>query len=226
MIFSIFEATLIEDFGDKLVYWPAEKLAPLSHIECASRLTFKVKPNQDEHIRLSTGERLQDIDGKINIYRQVESLQEGEIGIGAMIFMAGISREYPDPSSPDMYFIEVKLPPLQFDGLVEAARNGRIPKWIIVNARGMELPDEFSLTWDVKSSPSLHIAAISFSIPLAIGETILKDDVLIEPTQLQVSNLSQEVGALSTAMRGINKKLQWILGVLIFLLVAVLEFKH
>lgn len=225
MIFTVFDATLIEDFGDNSFYWSHEKLAPLSDIKCTSRLSFKVKPDEDEHIRLSTGERLQDINGRINITPQVEFPQEGEYGIGSMIFHSAKSREYPDPSSPAMYFIEVKLPASQFAGLVESARNGRTPTSISVSARGMEIPDEFSYEWDVKASPKLHIAAINFSIPLTIGETILKEDMLIEPTQLQVFNLRQQVGTLAAAMQGINKKLQWLLAVMIFL-VVVLIFKH
>jgi hypothetical protein len=232
ILFSIYEATLIEDFGDTSFYTSfyksEEKLAPLSHIECKNRLSFKVKPNEDEYVNLSNGKQLRDIDGSIHIYPQVESIEEETLGIGWIRFMAAPDQSVSDvyyPSRPDMYHIEVSLPSSQFSRLVEAAQNGRIPKLISVNARGMELPYESSFKWDIKSSPVLPIASISFTIPLTIGETILNEDTLIEPTQLQVSNLHQEVGVLAAAIQGINKRLQWLLAVMI-LLVVVLIFKN
>lgn len=223
MIFSIFDATLVEDFGDTYYYFVDEARKPLEHIESKTRLHFRVKPDQDEHISLSSGERLQDIDGRMNIYPQNECLQEGALGIGVMTFMSAKSREFPDPSSPARYFIEVKLPPPQFAGLVEAARNGRIPKSISVEARGMTLPDEFSSMWDVNVSPQLHVASISISIPLTVGETIIDGENLLASTQLQVLNLRQE---MSLFVKGINAKLKWLLGMLIFLVVILTIFKH
>jgi hypothetical protein len=225
ILFSIFEATLVEDFGDTSFYWAEEKLAPLSHIECKNRLSFKVKPNDDEYIKLSNGKQLQDIDGSIHIYPLVETIEEDALGIGWIRFMAAPVSDMHYPTRPDMYFIEAKLPPLQFSRLVAAVQNGRIPKLVTVDARGMELPYESAYKWDIKSSPVLPIASISFAIPLTIGETVFKEDTLIESTQLQVSNLRQEVGTLGAAIHGINKRLQWLLAVMIFL-ALVLIFKY
>lgn len=224
MIFSIFEAALNDEFGDDSYHSPNnESLKPLAYIQSKTSLSFKVKPDANEHISLSTGERLQDIEGRINICAQDEGLQEGALGIGYMTYSKASSNPYPDPSWPAMYFIEVTLPPLQFAGLVESARNGRIPKSISIRARGMELPDEFSIKWDVKASPALHVASVSFSTPLAYGETILNEGNLFAPTSVQVFGLRKEIDLLTKV---INAKLKWLLGVMVFLAVVMAVFKH
>jgi len=117
------------------------------------------------------------------------------------------------------------MPPLQFIRLVDAVRNGRLPKSIFVKVRGMDLPDEWSNEWNIESAPQLHVVSISFNIPLASGETILEKDNLLDSTQLQVYNLSQGVSILVTAMQSINTKLNWMVG-FIAVLVLVNIFKN
>lgn len=227
MYFSIFNASLQEIYGDDSFYFSKDdgSKPPLENILSTTSLFFDVKPNRDQHISLSSGERLEDITGILIIKPEEGCLPDVALGIGGMSFSKAISREYPDPSETATYYIEVKVPPLQFIRLVNAVRTGRLPKSIFVKVRGMDLPDEWSKKWNIESAPQLHVVSISFNIPLASGETILEKDSLLASTQLQVFNLSQGVSTLVTTMLGINTKLNWMVG-LITVLAVVAIFKN
>jgi hypothetical protein len=227
MLFSILRASLQESYGDDDFYFSEDdgSKPPLENILSTASLSFKVKLNRNMDISLSSGERLEDIRGHLFVQPEVGCLPDVVPGIGGMSFSKAISGEYTDPSITASYSIEVKVPPVQFIRLVDAARNGRLPESIFVMVRGMELPNIGGERWDIESSPQLHVVSISFNIPLASGETILEKDNLLASTQLQVFNLSQGVSTLVTTMQGINTKLKWMMG-LITVLAVVTIFKN
>jgi len=227
MYLSIFNASLQESYGDDSFYFSEDdgSKPQIENILSSTSLFFDVKPNLDQNIRLSSGERLEDITGKLIIEPEEGILPDVALGIGRMSFHKAISREYPDPSETATYYIVVKVPPLQFISLINFVRTGRLPKSIFVKVRGMVLRDEWSNEWNIESAPQLHVVSISFNIPLASGETIMENDNLLASTQLQVFNLRQGVSTLMTTMQSINTKLKWMMGLITVLAVATI-FGH
>ncbi len=221
MILSIVEATLIEEFGDSYLFdWAGESLKPLKNPLSQPVLAFKVKLVQDERVNLSTGERLQDIEGHVRICPQVEGLHEGAIGIGNLSYQPEHLGEYPRPA---MYFVQVNLPPMQFARLVNTARSGRVPTLIRIKVRGMYVDAILRSIWNVTSAPSLHVASIDLTIPMARGETILNEGSLLSSTQLQVSKLREE---FSVFVKDLNGKLKWLLGMTLLFILIMTVFKH
>lgn len=214
MIFDVLTAGLTEEFGgrvslmDQIADKPAE---PLSLPMRSRQLSLRVKLAEDERVALSTGERLENLAGFVAIHPQIEDFQAGHMGIGAMWREEGV----PEYSLPVTYRIKVLLPPTQFADLVSASRVGRIPSRLTMEVRGLKHPDEFSRAWDVKSSPHLHVASISFVIPLVAGENEETGTAHFLPaTQFQISQLLSEAKTLGGLMRSIDGKLKWVLGLI------------
>ena len=168
--FDVIDATLTEEFGGTVSLWDEIKPVPqdpISNPKRESRLNFRVKLAEDERVMLSSGEHLNKLVGLVTLSPRIEDFEDGHMGIGVMSYSDPVTEE----SIPACYYIKVLLPQAQFDDMLYAARLGRIPSCIVVKERGMALLDEFSKKWDEKTSPHLHVASISFSIPLAERDT-------------------------------------------------------
>jgi hypothetical protein len=221
MIFSIVDATLSEKFGDSHIFdWAGKSPKPLKNPQSETVLAFKVQLSQDQRVSLSTGERLQDIEGHVRICPQVDSLHEDAMGIGSLSYHPARLGEYPWPA---MYFVEVMLPLIQFASLVDTVRNGRVPKLIVITERGMGTNAILRSIWDIASAPALQVASIELTIPLVSGETTLDEGTLLASTQLQVSNLREAFGIF---VKDINAKFKWLLGMIFLLVLVVTVFKH
>lgn len=226
MIFDVLTAHLTEEFGgrvslmDQIADKPAE---PLLLPMRSRQLSLRVKLAEDERVTLSTGERLENLAGFVAIQPQLEDFQAGQMGIGAMWCEEGV----PEYSLPVTYRIKVLLPPTQFADLVSTSKHGRIPSRITMDVRGMKHPDEFSKAWDVKSSPHLHVASLSFVIPLVAGEHEETATAHFLPaTQLQVSQLLSETRTLGRVMERIDGKLKWVMALIAAIGLITLALKY
>lgn len=205
MIFlDVLGASLTEEFGDK----DRTERRQL-HIMTASntRLWFRVKLSEDERVKLSTGERLRELEGFVHLRSQPSEPQEVQLDIGTMWYV----HDVPEQQISASYHIEVSIPDGQLQNLIAAARLGRIPSSIIVTARGMLLPDEFSKVWDVKSSPCLRVLAISATIPLTGAVEGEEPSPSLPPTQSQVRRLFDDIAALREVTKDIAVKMTWLI---------------
>lgn len=103
----------------------------------------------------------------------------------------------------------------------------------MVKARGMQLPDEFSMKWDITSSPCLHVVAISLSIPLTAaveGEELSPSQAFrpspsFPPTQSQIRRLTDDITALREVTKDIAMKMKWLVALVAAFGVVVLALK-
>jgi len=88
MFFSIFNASLKESYGDDYFYFSEVdgSKPPLENILSTASLFFDLKPIRDQHISLSSGERLEDITGQLIIKQEEDCLPDVALGIGACHF--------------------------------------------------------------------------------------------------------------------------------------------
>ncbi len=218
MIFlDVIGASLTEDFGDMgtpLNEDGQDPKNPISKSESNTHLRLRVKLSEDDIVKISTGEKLQGLEGFVHLCPQASELPEEPKDIGTMKYFG----EEPEHLIPASYHIEVSVPKVQFQNLIAAARLGRVPSWIMVKARGMQLPDEFSMKWDITSSPCLNVAAISLSIPLTAaveGEELspsqaFRPSLSFPPTQSQIRRLSDDIAALREVTKDIVVKMKWL----------------
>jgi hypothetical protein len=234
LTFEVVDASLIEKFGGTVDIWDAIKdrpEKPIAKPESATRLSFRVRIADGEKVMLTEGERLNKLRGSVTVYPQIGSLDEKSKGIGVMSYFPHEPGDSTFPEFPASYTIEVLLPQTQFNNLVSAARIGRIPSSMTIEERGMKLPDEFSKEWDNKSSPKLHVASVSFSIPLSGGDENPESQELAQtrflpPTQTHIFRLENDVRMLNESLQRIDSKMKWLVGLIGLLSLITLVVKH
>lgn len=116
-------------------------------------------------VSLSSGERLQDITGSLQIVPEAAATDNGG-KIGRMTFRGALSANENHGDIPAFYFIRVSLPRKQFDETLALCRLGQIPTEIEVGTIGLTLPTEFAFHWDIKASPELPVTSVSFDATL------------------------------------------------------------
>jgi hypothetical protein len=201
--FTVIGASLTEEFGgtDELLD-EAESgpKTPVAEPKSRARLDVRVKIADTQRVSLTEGGRLDRLSGTVSIYPHAGNLQRDRKSIGVMSY----SPPYKPEDSifrkiPARYWIRVILPQSQFDPLIAAACLGRIPSGITITARGIQLTDEMRQSWDTGSSPVLPVASISFSIPLAGGETHQEQEEAVHtpfppPVETQIHGLGDGRG--------------------------------
>jgi hypothetical protein len=209
LILDVMGAALTEEFGGTVSVLDQIKPVPEDPITKPKRenhLNFHVKVAEDQRVTLSDGTRLETLKGHVTIYPRIEDIEDSAKGIGIMSYSDAVAEE----SIPASYWIRVRVPQAQFDELLSAARVGRAPSCIMVSERGTTLPDEFTMKWDEKASPHLHIASINFSVPL----------VALVDRDVDRAAKPSELHALTEVMHSINTKIRW-LTVLVAMVAAI-----
>lgn len=183
-------------------------------------LSFRVKLSEGETVSLSSGDSLENLEGRVTIKPNSGEAKEKENGIGSIWYFTasddGLSRY------PASYIVEAMLPPDQFIELVSAAQIGRIPSVIQVSAEGMSYdwqPDGSGKKWDNKESNVLPVTSINFIVPLVSsdqGELLEArlSDQLLPATRLQVGELAER---LNSQITEIDKTLKYIFWAIIVL---------
>lgn len=174
--FTVIGASLTEEFGGTADFFldesESDSSKPVMEPKSKARLDVRVKIADTQRVSLAEGGRLDKLSGTISIYPHAGDMRRDRKNIGVMSYHSSYK---PEDSIfrkiPARYWIRVILPQSQFDPLVAAACLGRVPSGITIAARGIELTDDMHQSWDTGSSPVLPVASISFSIPLATGET-------------------------------------------------------
>jgi len=213
MIFlDVLATSLSEEFGDKDWSESRERYHPHITITSNTCLWFRVKLSEGERVTISTGERLRDLEGFVHLRSQPSESQVDQLDIGTMRH----SDEVPDHEILASYHIEVSIPEGQLQNLIAAARHGRIPSSIIVTARGMLRPDEFSNVWDVKSSPCLRVLAIRATMPLTVAVEGEEPSSSFPPTQTQIRHLFDDIAALREVTKDIAVKMKWLIALMVF----------
>jgi hypothetical protein len=164
LFFNVISATLSEKFGIE------KNDRDSSNPERTTALWMSIKAETFSigGVNLSSGEKLKDIDGKIQVNPHDEhSGLLGSDGIGTLHYNGPLQPDESHGKIPASYFLEVSLPRKQFEDLLAVARVGRMPTYIEVKVAGLKLPTEFEIRWDTKAAPTLPVTFVSFTVPLA-----------------------------------------------------------
>ena len=79
-------------------------------------------------------------------------------------------RQSADDHSPEACNVSVALKPEIFDTLLTALQNGRLPKAIHIDVKGLEYgwePDGSGIVWNVEAADALPIVEARFNVPLS-----------------------------------------------------------
>src|SRR5574342_47589 len=163
------------------------------------RLSYQIRHDRKQStVELATEEYLSDLQGVVDVVRDVRDWTEPQEAIGYLQYF----EPHRDPileakSDPATCIIEVHVPALQFDELLAAAQIGRLPS-MLVGAKGMKytvpLPlDPPIIGWDNKALPRLKIDFAEFHVPLT-SATDHDDSSPSLPSQL--AQLSQRIDQL------------------------------
>jgi hypothetical protein len=128
----------------------------------SSVLSFEVKTTEDfmlpgYFLKLSTGERIQMMDGMI--WMRTGENEPGVDRCGTMKYWGQVR------SSTTSYFIEINIPRPQFASLLMACLAGKRPKKISVTVSGLELGIA-ELGWDTKNSQELPVIGMAVAVPI------------------------------------------------------------
>ena len=173
------------------------------------RLTYRIRPDEKAGtVHLATEENLRDLEGLVEVVRDVRESTEHEQAIGLMqYFEAHRDPILESESHPAAYTIEIHVPALQFDELLAAAQIGRLPS-LCVGVEGMNYTVPLyppMIAWDNKALPQLKIDYIHFHLPLTPATD---HDDSGPPLSAQLAQLSQRIDQLGL---GITRKLIWLL---------------
>lgn len=206
----------------------AELFASMGEFEKKSPgLSFGVRLAQRESIKLASGEKFEDLDGRVTVLPDTEAPGEDQKGFGTLHHFAACDDDF-DPFPPS-FIVQTVLPKHQFNELLSAAKLGRVPSVISVDIEGMEYdwqPDGSGKKWDNKTSPKLDVKSVRFNVPLASlsqdtdAEPRLCDNAM-PPTRLQFEQLSQGIDRQGIEISKALKALLWaiiILGGVVVLL--------
>jgi len=128
-------------------------------------LTYSVIPRGlANYVRLTSGEEFSKLEGNVTLQRS--AAENTDEAVGLLFYLSEAGQE-------SSYNVVCKLPVQQFDELVSAARQGRMPNSISVyvvekSAETSRESDDSDFIWDNKEFPSIPVAAISFGLPLVL----------------------------------------------------------
>ncbi len=217
---NVIDGKLVEKYGGNvgtLDGLDCHPLEPIKDIKRERHLIFHVRLAEYESVKLSTDEQLEKLDGYVTIRRQELDAKEYSQAIGSLSYYQS------------RYNINIFLPADQYNDLVEAARLGRTPSFIMITERGMELGRGSSMKWDNNTSPHLLISCVTFSIPLS---EVNQDSVAptmanyLPPTRSDAIYLVKAMRELWIAIHGINTKLTWLVVFIVSVCVTALLLRY
>lgn len=186
LMFWSVSAHLHEQYGrpstalEEIFRQPGEPAPQSQAPDRDSSMAIQVRPDTDTRVQLSTGESFREMKGVVTLKpsdeaRPIASSDKSRNQIGFMQYFEGMADEVIGTIKPS-YSIWALIPRPQFNDLVAALQKGGMPAKIWVDVEGLELPDEFSATWDTKAKKGLPMVSINFSIPLVNHPEIDADD--------------------------------------------------
>lgn len=182
------------------------------HASDKELLGFKVVLAGRDRWELTSGDKLEDVDGGVSVVRASSVAGVNQPTIGAMHFFERYDDDFvPSPAS---YIAEVILPDKDYDKLWEAAKLGRLPE-ITLDIEGMEygsMPDGTDKKWDNVAKKDLPVKSASFHVPLVIAPALdpqerTQAEHLMPATRLQMDQFA-------TLMMGATNRIFWALVVI------------
>jgi hypothetical protein len=181
-----------------------------------------------ESVKLTTEENFNELDGVLELLEQEDGAPTDENTIGWLHYFEKL--EDWDVHEKAKYVVEVKLPKRQFEALVIAVSQGKLPSEILIETEGMSYdvqPDGRGKVWDNKTSPRLPIKSISFTTPLIGGDPNDSwDDRSPEdgmpPSRSQLNQVTTVLNELKNKLDSIHSKLYWLVIILLIAMLAVL----
>jgi hypothetical protein len=167
---------------------------------------YLVVPEKARRVRLTTGEDVSELEGSLLLRRA--AVENTNKPVGFLDYVPTFESRDGLDLMPASYQVIVDLPARQFDELVGAARQGRMPSSIsvLVVGKGVQYgwePDGSGLDWDNKEHDHVPVGEIRFSFPLALRNEPSEYDsdheliADVEPaSRAQIERLVQGVDAL------------------------------
>lgn len=190
-------------------------------------LSFRVQLIQGESLKLSSDEKVEDLDGRVTVFPDVGESQENQDAFGTMHYFAARNDDF--HPFPPRFIIQTTISANQFDEMLSAAKLGRIPSSIFVDIEGLEydcdwLPDSRATKWDNKTSPRLPVNSVRFRVPLVplaeeVGAERRPSENSMPATRLQVDQLMQHLDSHSSDIAKTLKLVFWAVVILGGLLV-------
>lgn len=195
-------------------------------------LRYRVALHYSNHVRLSTGEDLRKLEGKVFLWPSDSPSITEESPFGWLCYIEAYEGEF--DSLPAYYSVELRLPRQQFDELLSAARLGRVPSYISVNVKGLEIgwePDGSGREWDNKTSPRLTATSAEFVVPMAIPARPEDDfdgsqaEDVLPLTRSDMNRLPEQFERFTQELRlSIKYASYWMVGAVVLLAILVIHF--
>src|SRR5688572_11736908 len=131
-------------------------------------ISYKTKLGTGERLKLTTGETAAEVESIVNFVAINSSSPEAE--------SAGYMRYFPAVNDVELqrrarYYAVVFAPLALVQELLAAARIGRLPTSIYVEATGLHFdgPDASATLWDTKANPRIPITSANATLPIAVA---------------------------------------------------------
>lgn len=171
-------------------------------------LCYEVVPESVfNRYRLTSGEKFSELEGTISLKRS--AIENADKAIGLLTYIAKFNSPDGRFSNDAGYSLDCELPARQFDELISAARQGRMPSVILVTVLGdgSTMSETVDLDWDNKEHQHLAVAEIGFKLPYissADSDEYNQEDEEIAPTVLALqAQFEQLIRKIDEVRKGV-----------------------